>query len=169
MLGNSNLAMSYQKIVVLVSLLLLGSCNYFYQPKANAVLKKDTIIDFHTIDTYPMFPNCTELLNKEEQKQCFYAEISQQIHSLLKESFRVKRVLNDTIFMKIKIDNQGDVSIVNIRKNELLQQNIPQFDSVVASQLKQLPSIQPATKRGIPVTTEFTLPLIVNTKSRGNQ
>ncbi len=151
--------MNYQKIGLFLCFLVLGSCSYFNQPSTKIVSEKDTVIDFHTIDTYPIFPKCTELLSKEEQKQCFYTEITKQIHPLLQKSFKVKTTINDTIFIQLTIDNKGKIQLKDIQKNKY----IPQFDSIVKSQLKQLKNIQPATKRGIPITTEFTLPIIVNT------
>ncbi len=145
-------------------MLFLGSCGYFNQPKEEHLSKQDTVIDFHSIDTYPLFPNCTELLSKEEQEQCFYAEISQQITHLLRPSFKVKTNLNDTVLLQLKVDNQGFIIIKNIQQNNHIQQNIPQLDSIIKTQLKQLKKVEPATKRGIPVTTEFTLPIVVSTK-----
>ncbi len=163
MLANSIIEMNYQKIGVLLSLLLLGSCSYFNQSSSKLLSSKDTIIDFHSIDTYPIFPKCTELVSKEEQKQCFYTEITQQIQDLLQQSFLAKKALNDTIFIQLKVDKKGIITPVNTNENNPIQRNIPQFDSIIKSQLKQLTTVQPATKQGIPITTEFTLPIIINT------
>ncbi len=152
--------MNCKKIGLFLCFLVLGSCSYFNQPSTKILLKKDTIIDFHTIDTYPIFPKCTELLSKEEQKQCFHTEITEKIRFLLQKSFKVKTTVNDTIFIQLTINNKGIIQLKNTQKNNY----IPQFDSIIKLQLKQLKNIQPATKRGIPVTTEFTLPIILNTE-----
>ena len=139
------------------------SCSYIEQhTKREPIQKIDTIVDFNSVDAYPLFPNCADIPSKEKQQICFQMEMSQHIYASLKEfQLNVKDSINDTIFVKLKIDVLGKTSLSSIQISEKTRELLPNFDSIVAVSLQNLPNLQPAIKRAMPVSTEFTLPIVL--------
>ena len=70
-------------------------------------------------------------------------------------------VLNDTILVKINIDKTGKISFSDLQSSDLIKNQIPKLDSLIESGINNLPLLKPAIKRGMLVTTEFTLPIVV--------
>ncbi len=139
------------------------SCSYIEQhTKREPIQKIDTIVDFNSVDSYPLFPNCADIPSKEKQQICFQMKMSQHIYASLKEfQLNVKDSINDTIFVKLKIDVLGKTSLSSIQISEKTRVLLPNFDSIVAVSLQNLPNLQPAIKRAMPVSTEFTLPIVL--------
>jgi hypothetical protein len=152
-----------QFFTLLIFSILVLSCSYIEQhTKREPIQKIDTIVDFNTVDSYPLFPNCADIPSKEKQQICFQMEMSQHIYASLKEfQLSVKDSVNDTIFVKLKIDASGKTSLSNIKISEKTSALLPNFDSIVEVSLQNLPTLQPAIKRAMPVTTEFTLPIVL--------
>ena len=148
---------------VLVATILVASCSYFgNKSKSEALIAVDTIVDFNTVDAFPLFPNCEHIPSREKQQICFQLQMSQHIYASLKEhQLNAKEVVNDTVLVKLKVDNFGKISLSGIKISEKTKTLLPNFDSIVKVSLKQLPTLQPAIKRDMPVTTEFTLPIIL--------
>jgi hypothetical protein len=152
-----------QFFTLIICSILVLSCSYIEQhTKREPIQKIDTIVDFNTVDSYPLFPNCADIPSKEKQQICFQMEMSQHIYASLKEfQLSVKDSVNDTIFVKLKIDASGKTSLSNIKISEKTSALLPNFDSIVEVSLQNLPTLQPAIKRAMPVTTEFTLPIVL--------
>ncbi len=152
-----------QLFIILISSFLVLSCSYIEQhTKREPIQKIDTIVDFNSVDTYPLFPNCAHIPSREKQQICFQIEMSQHIYASLKEfQLSVKDSVNDTILIKLKIDAFGKTTLSNIQSSTKISQLIPKFDSIVKVSLQNLPTLEPAIKRAMPVTTEFTLPIVL--------
>jgi len=149
-------------IVFFYSLFLL-SCSYFENiSKQKPILEVDTIVDFNTVDAFPLFPNCKDIPSREKQRICFQLEMSQHIYASLKEiQINAKEVINDTVLVKLRIDILGKTNLSAIQISVNTKELIPKFDSILKVSLQNLPILQPAIKRDMPVTTEFTLPIIL--------
>jgi len=151
-----------QLFTVFFCSLFLVSCSYF-ENKSNskAIQEVDTIVDFNTVDAFPLFPNCKDIPSREKQQICFQLEISQHIYASLKQyKLNAKEVINDTVLVKLKVDALGKTSLSTIQISDKTKELLPKFDSILKVSLQNLPILQPAIKRDIPVTTEFTLPII---------
>lgn len=142
---------------------LVASCNYFEQKNNKETIQEiDTIVDFKTVDAFPLFPDCEDIPSREKQQICFQVEMSQHIYASLKEySLNTTDSINDTVYVKLKVDNIGKTSLSNIQISKETEKLLPEFDSIVQVSLQNLPMLQPAIKRNMPVTTEFTLPIIL--------
>lgn len=155
-----------KKIFILpLALMFITSCEYisFKVPTKVAVPKLDSI-DYTKIDDYPVFPECDSIPSTEKQRICFKMEMSKYIHTTLREiKINSKSVLNDTIIVKIIVDKNGKTRLSSIQKTSKINQNLPQLDSIIKLGLMQLPILQPAIKRGIPVSAEFSLPIVIKT------
>lgn len=141
----------------------LSSCSYFEnRAKRDPIPKVDTIVDFHTVDDFPLFPNCKDIPSREKQRICFQLELSQHIYAALKKhEFNADDPISDTAIVTLIIDLKGRTTLSDIQLSNKTRLLLPQFDSVVALSLESLPTIQPAIKRAIPVSTEFVLPIIL--------
>ncbi len=127
-----------------------------------SIQEVDTIVDFNTVDAFPLFPNCKEIPSRKKQQICFQLEMARHIYASLKEyQFSVTDEVHDTVLIKLKVDAAGKTSLSNIKIDNKTSQLIPEFDSIVKVCLQNLPDLLPAIKRDMPVATEFTLPIIL--------
>ena len=69
--------------------------------------------------------------------------------------------VNDTIRLKIIINNKGILAIESIQLKPETAVQIPEIENLLRESLKEIPKIYPAIKRGQQVTTAFELPVIV--------
>lgn len=154
----------FKKLFILffVGLFVL-SCQYLDKKAQNdLIVEIDTIVDFNTVDAFPLFEQCAEIPSREKQQICFQLAMSQHIYALLKAyNFEVNEEISDTILVKLKIDSKGVTSLSEIKSAELTKALLPQLDSVLGVILKDIPVLKPAIKRDMPVTTAFTLPIIL--------
>jgi len=144
-------------------LLFVVSCSYFENSsKMEQIQEVDTIIDFNTVDAFPLFPKCKDVPSREKQQICFQLEIAQHIYASLKEyQLNTKEVVNDTVLVKLKVDTFGKTSLSNIQISLKTKELLPEFDSILKISLLKLPTLQPAIKRNMPVNVEFTLPIVL--------
>jgi hypothetical protein len=152
-----------QFITGLIGLLLIASCSYFERAsKKEDIPVIDTVIDFNTVDAFPLFPNCKDIPSREKQQVCFQLEMAQHIYASLKEyELNAKENIEDTVLVQLKVDAQGKTSLSKIQIGDKTRQLLPKFDSIVIVSLEKLPDLKPAIKRNMPVTTEFTLPIVL--------
>jgi len=152
-----------QLLIVIFLTLVIVSCSFFENKQKNEQnFEVDTIVDFNTVDAFPLFPNCKDIPSREKQQICFQVEMSQYIYSLLKEhKLNAKDVVNDTVLVKIKVNNLGKISVSDIKISDNTRELLPEFDSILKISLLKLPTLQPAIKRNMPVNVEFTLPIVL--------
>ena len=55
------------------------------------------------------------------------------------------------------------VKKISVEDSDKISKEIPAFDSIIEHSIQQLPNlIQPSIKRGIPVRSQFKLPILVS-------
>ncbi len=152
-----------QFFIIIFCAFLLLSCSYFENKyKKEEIQAVDTIIDFNSIDSFPLFPACDSIPSEEKQKICSQIKLSEHIYASLKaHQFITENNVNDTIFIKLEVSKNGEVSLVHIKSSTLIQQEIPELDSLIMDGIKTLPILKPGIKRGMPVKTAFSLPIIL--------
>ena len=155
--------MQRQLITFLLSSVFIISCSYFDNKALKENMQEvDTIVDFNTVDAFPLFPNCKEIPSRQKQQICFQMEMAQHIYTSLKAyELNSKEILQDTVLVRLKVDAAGKTSLSQIQIGPKTRQLLPKFDSIVTVSLKDLPNLKPAIKRNMPVTTEFTLPIVL--------
>ena len=156
----------YKFIVVILSLCLF-SCK-----KIDAVIltlfnKKpieQEVVDFSQLDQFPQFSNCNAV-SYQESKACFeksvYAKINERIQYL---KFTTKQSIIDTLQVEFTIDKQGHFYPNKIEINDSLQSRIPSLSAEIQEIISGLSPVIPAQKRGIPVISVHTIPLIIKTE-----
>lgn len=153
------------RIAFLFLFILFTSCDYFEKKK---VYSKDLLeeelktFNWNEVDTYPTFSSCDSITIKEDSKACFQNTLIGSVNEFLEtQNIVVSKVVNDTIRLKIIIDNKGVLQVESIKRHLETAIQIPKIDSLLRESLKNVPKIYPAIKRGQQVTTAFELPVIV--------
>lgn len=152
------------KVIVLLLLLSLQSCQFFDKkvPDEKDLLEQELQkIDWAQVDEFPSFSVCDSLTDKASQQNCFYETLSMQLHSKLKDDSIAKLFPQlDTIQVKVVISSDSHLNFEPIISDSIAY-NKPQLDSIFQLRLTDFPKINPAIKRGIPVKTEFQMPVVL--------
>lgn len=150
--------------ILLLSLFLVQACQYFGQvPDKDELLKKElSQINWNQVDEYPSFASCDSLTEKTLKKQCFFDSLTHLIQEKLNsDTLSVLYPQLDTI--KVKVTISADASMAfEPQISDTLSYNTVQIDSILNSRLVDFPKVNPAIKRGVPVKTQFVVPVILN-------
>jgi len=153
------------RIVCLLILVFASSCNYLEKKKVSSedLLEEELqTFNWNAVDTYPTFSSCDSISVKEEQKKCFQNTLVENVNLFLEaQNLIVSEDVNDTIRLKISINNKGLLDVESIQMKPETAFQIPEIDSLLRQSLKEIPKIYPAIKRNQQVTTTFELPVIV--------
>ena len=146
-------------------ILICTSCEFFTFKKTSHLKDVDTIINFSTVDAAPTFLVCKDLIEVKAKNNCF----RNTLHKELSKSFanykiEVRKPINEEIFVDITIDSKGVPSVKKITLSQLIKDTIKNIDSLVSESVADLPKLFPATKRGIPVTTQYQIPIRIHIK-----
>lgn len=155
------------RLFVIIFLLMATSCQYFETEKVSSEdIFEDEIgtIDWKEVDRYPSFPACESIIEKPEQKDCFITTISNHLYQAVSHQEMIAiREVYDTVKVKFEVGTTGQLSILNIEIDSILQREFPELELIIFNTVDSLQPIAPAYKRGIPVKTQFILPVIVRT------
>jgi hypothetical protein len=122
-------------------------------------------IDWNDVDQYPLFVGCDETVAKQEQRLCFENTLLQNLGMTLQDfHFIIDKEIETIIYVEFLVDNKGEITVVDIDKNADIEDQMPEFSSIITKGLKSMPIPAPALKRGVPVKTRFRLPLQITTK-----
>ena len=155
-----------RKIILLLFLspLFFNSCQYFDKqiPTKEELLQKGLkTISWKEVDEFPSFSKCDSVQNKEQKKTCFFEYLTHLIQERL--SFDTISVIYpqlDTIDVKVTVLANATLQF-EPQLNDSLSYHKPIIDSILRARLVGFPKVIPAIKRGIPVKTEFILPVIL--------
>lgn len=149
----------------LLLLLFCNSCDLVMGLDDSKIETLDTIIDFSSVDFSPSFPVCDSIITKQEKSACFRNTMHTKISSeLQKHSFIIKEAVSETVFVHLLISANGTVVLDEIQSSENIQIQLPTLDSLLKISVRNLPKITPASKRGIPVVTKYSLPIEIQLK-----
>ena len=142
-------------IVIFTSL----SCSFLSEDDKNQNL--NAIVDYTKVDVSPTIKICKNLQLKKNSV-CFSEEIHKRIKASLRTyNFVTEQAINEVVLIDLLIDNKGNFKLKKITASVVIKNQLPKLESVLRSAIKKLPRITPAFKRGIPVTTQYQLPLKV--------
>ncbi|MEE9408967.1 MAG: hypothetical protein V3V28_12930 [Polaribacter sp.] len=142
-------------------IILFTSCDKFsFSKNKNNQQTVDTIVIFSSVDTSPSFKICDSIIDKNKKTDCFRTSIHQEIGVELSQfSFSVKDSISEIIYVDLIINSKGEIVLDKIKSPENIKIALPELDSLLKVSVNSLPNIYPAIKRGIPVTTKYTLPI----------
>ena len=157
--------MIFRVFPFLLFLFFCTSCDQLPFTKRIDTNPIDTIIDFSSVDTFPSFKNCDSIVDKTVKSDCFRKTIHFKIRKELQQySFTIKGSISETVFVNLLINSEGKVILDEIQSSQNCKLQLPELDSLLLLSIQNLPVIYPAIKRGIPITTKYRLPIIIELK-----
>ncbi|MBL4745710.1 MAG: hypothetical protein JKY08_05030 [Flavobacteriaceae bacterium] len=149
--------------LALLFLASISSCNKL-DTKALRVTSKggvvDTIINLKQLDSYPMYAVCSGLDSKEAQWECSQKILMNYIRDCMDGfQYSSSQSINDTIIVQLNISKKGEVSLFTLASEN--SKKLDQIKRMLLQCADSIPLIQPAIKRAIPVSSTFTLPVII--------
>ncbi|MFY7741793.1 MAG: hypothetical protein ACOVQR_04035 [Flavobacterium sp.] len=143
----------------------LVSCQYFEKsiPSEEELLQKRLKeINWKEVTDYPSVAECDSILDKDQQKACFFNYLSTIIHQkMASDSLSTPTKIMDTLDVRVTIFPDATLSFEPIFKKDSVSYDKQKIDSLIKSRLTDFPKIEPALKEGIPVKTQFILPVII--------
>jgi hypothetical protein len=119
-------------------------------------------INWNEVTVYPSVAECDSILDKELQKECFFNYLSQIIHQkIASDSLKKNAKILDTIEVKVTVFPDSKIMFEPLFPSDSLDYDKQKTDSIIRARLTDFPKIEPAQKEGIPVTTQFILPVIL--------
>jgi len=119
-------------------------------------------INWNEVTVYPSVAECDSILDKELQKECFFNYLSQIIHQkIASDSLKKNAKILDTIEVKVTVFPDSKIMFEPLFPSDSLAYDKQKTDSIIRARLTDFPKIEPAQKEGIPVTTQFILPVIL--------
>lgn len=153
-----------KRTLLAVLFLSLIACNFETKKiSSEEVLEQESrSLNWKEVDEYPAFEDCQNLTDLAEAKNCFERKVSNTIYSFLaSQQPVVTESINDTLFIYLEITKEGKAQIDSIRVDTTVTNQLPKIKDWVRQSLDSLPKIYPASKRGIPVSTVFKMPVVV--------
>jgi hypothetical protein len=149
----------------LILFILIISCDNFSFSKNKNMQLLDTIVNFSSVDTSPSFKECDSLIDKQKKSNCFRTTIHQKIGvELQKHKFSVKKAISEIVYVDLLINSKGKIILETIESSDDIKTQLPRLAAILKLSVASIPSIYPAIKRGIPVTTKYRLPIKIELK-----
>lgn len=144
---------------------LLSSCQYFDKqvPLEKELLQKELkAINWKEVDEFPSIADCEKIENKTQRQQCFFECMTQLIQQKLSvDTLSILYPELDTIEVKVTIFPNANIQFEPQFPKDSVAYDRIKIDSILKARLVDFPKINPAIKRGIPVKTQFILPVIL--------
>lgn len=150
--------------ILFLTPLLFSSCQYFDKQvpsKDELVQEQLKTINWKVVDEFPSVSNCDSIQDKSQKQQCFFEFMTHLIQEKLNgDTLAVLYPELDTINVKVTVFADSALQFEPQIKDSL-SYNTTKIDSIIKARLVDFPQIKPAIKRGLPVKTQFLLPVIL--------
>lgn len=145
--------------------ILFNSCQYFDKqiPTEKELLQKELkAINWKEVDEYPSLVDCEKIEDKKQRQQCFFEILTQLIQEKLStDTLSVLYPELDTIEVRVTIFPDATMQFEPQFPKDSVAYDRIKIDSILKARLVDFPKVNPAIKRGIPVKTQFILPVIL--------
>ena len=152
-------------LIILFLSLLFSSCQYFDKqvPSEKELLQKELkAINWNEVDEFPSVVDCDKIENKTLRQQCFFEIMTQLIQEKLSlDTLSILYPELDTIEVKVTIFPNATMQFEPQFPQDSVAYDKIEIDSILKARLVGFPKVNPAIKRGIPVKTQFILPVII--------
>ena len=150
---------------LILILLFFNSCQYLEKqvPSENELLQKELkSINWKEVDEFPSLENCEKISNKVARQRCFFEVLTQLIQDkLCVDTLSVLYPELDTIEVKVTVFPNATMKFEPQFPQDSVAYDKIKIDSILQARLIDFPKVNPALKRGIPVKTQFILPVII--------
>jgi len=154
-----------KQLYFLLVFVLFNSCQYFDKqvPSEKELLQKELKnINWKEVDEYPSVVDCEKIENKKQRQQCFFEVLTQLIQEKLSvDTLSVLYPELDTIEVKVTVFPNATMQFEPQFPKDSVAYDKVKIDSILQARLVDFPKVNPAIKRGIPVKTQFILPVIL--------
>ena len=145
--------------------ILFNSCQYFDKqvPSEKELLQKELkAINWKEVDEYPSVVDCDKIENKDQRQKCFFEILTQLIQEKLSnDTLSMLYPELDTIEVKVTVFPNATMQFEPQFPKDSVAYDKIKIDSILKARLVDFPKINPAIKRGLPVKTQFILPVIL--------
>lgn len=119
-------------------------------------------INWKEVDEYPSIADCEKIADKEQRKRCFFDYMTSIIEQKLNlDSLSTEFPKLDTIEVKVTVFPDSNIAFEPQFPKDSVAYDTIKIDSILHARLIDFPKVNPALKRGIPVKTQFILPVII--------
>ena len=157
--------MRKNSLIIVLSLFFFNSCQYLEKqvPSEKELLEKEMkAINWKEVDEFPSISDCDSVQSKALKKQCFFEYLMQLIQQKLSvDTLSVLYPKLDTINVTVTVFPDSTMQFETEIIQDTLDTSAPKIDSIIKARLVDFPKVNPAIKRGIPVKTQFILPVIL--------
>ena len=154
-----------KKIAALSLLMFMCSCRFFdgQVPNEEELLQKRLKeINWKEVSSYPSIAECDAIMDKELKKDCFFAQMTQLIQQKLDvDTIALMYPDVDSINVKVTVFSNATLRF-EPQMPPNANYNMSEIDSIIKARLVNFPKVVPAQKEGVPVTTQFILPVILD-------
>jgi hypothetical protein len=156
-----------RKFIVLFLLFnfFFTSCQFLDKkvPNEKELLNKQLKeINWKEVDELPSVSDCEKITDENARKQCFFDFLTATIEQKLAiDTLRTLYPQLDTIEVKVTVFPDSKITFEPQFPKDSVAYDTIRIDSILRARLVDFPKINPAIKRGIPVKTQFILPVII--------
>ncbi|WP_291128398.1 hypothetical protein [Flavobacterium sp. UBA7682] len=154
-----------KKAFALFLLTLCISCQYLEKkvPSEQELLDKQMQeINWKEVDEYPSVGDCEKLTDANQRKQCFFDFLTATIEQKLAiDTLATMFPKLDTIEVRVTVLPDATLEFKPEFPKDSVAYDTIKIDSILRARLIDFPKVNPALKRGIPVKTQFVLPVII--------
>lgn len=129
-------------------------------PDPQELLRKELhTIDWTKVDEYPTIDACDSLKDKDENRLCFFNSVALELKTKIKQDSlitQIKGLKEMNILVTVTKDSKV---FFECEPKDSVRYNIRFLNTLIQNKHENFTPIQPALKRGIPVTTKFVLPI----------
>lgn len=155
-------------ILGVVVLAGLSSCQWFASREARTkayIEEEMKQIDFNQLDQFPLFEICDETASKFRQQDCFESTMLMNLSLIMEENgVTFQGPAGDTLWLDFTVDQQGVVTLDSTAFSNATANKYPGIYETMSQSMSDLPPLEPALKRGVPVAAEFRIPLVLKAK-----
>lgn len=145
---------------------VMASCQWTAKklPDENSLLQEEIgKIDWTKVDSYPGVEPCDSLFDETERKKCFFEFITQSLQVELSADTLTGRFGHlDTLKVLVTVQANSHIKLELYDFPDSLKTQTASIDSLLRAKERNFPVVQPAIKRGLPVQTQFLVPLVLN-------
>lgn len=153
------------KLILLLLISVLTSCQFIKEPPVfNTWVSEEVAkVDWSQVDELPTIEPCLIFRSRALKKECFFAIISDSIYTkLLKgnNNFGLYTKI-DTVRLVVTITSDNQLLFATKYNTGISEFEKQKVDSIIKNRLISFPKVYPAIKRGLPVTSNFEIPLVL--------
>ena len=151
-------------LIIGVLALTCTSCDLIKQPPVfkSWVAEEIEKVDWSQVDELPMVEPCLIFRSRAMKKECFFSILSDSIYRklLTKSDFEMYTKI-DTVHLIVSITTDSKLLFSTKYAAGISEFEKQKVDSIITTRLVNFPKIIPAKKRGMPVSSQFQIPIVL--------